>query len=632
LAVRVTAEDEGDISGHKFRDSNGNGQWDENEPPIEGWNIRLLNDGQVVESVYTDDDGVYSFTGLRPGAYIIEEEQRPEWEQTRPDDPDYYTVTIDPNGIEWTGTVDGVVYGGPNSFYYTKPLICGGDSTVIIEVYGVTPGEYTFICSSEVYNEKRTFTEDDFIGPTITVVDEFGAPNDLDFGNYQQPPETSISGRKYYDANKNGRYDEGESYLKGWTIELSNGQTDVTDDNGYYEFAGLEYGEYRVKEVLKSGWKQTAPNDPNYHDVVLDEQNKIKDNLDFGNYKPSGGGDDYGSISGYKFNDLDGDGAWADNEPALSGWTITLDDGQTTTTDANGYYIFNRLPFGSYTVEEVQQDDWTQTAPATGSHTIEINSGNRNARNLNFGNQEDSIIIPPVSGPPEEEPVIIVYPTAVPAGDPTITVKTGPDAKQVYAVLPDGRKLNLKQGEPGIWKVSFLVPFGTPDGPYNIQVYVAGANGETWQCSYKITIDNSLPLMKINPSAQADCTYMLKIKPLFNAVSIRYSVPGHGDTLLTRTPGSSWWTAAVPAGDGVITAVDESGYEVVKSMFLTILKPVGEPPVVQVVPALSQAAHEMNANQESTEAANGNYGLYVVIAALIVAAGVLVTRRIKFRD
>jgi len=230
-------------------------------------------------------------------------------------------------------------------------------------------------------------------------------------------------------------------------------------------------------------------------------------------------------------------------------------------------------------------------------------------------------------------PAVSVAPTRVPAGDPTITVKAGPDAKQVYAVLPDGRKLYLKETETGVWKVSFLVPFGTPDGPYNIQVYVVGAGGEVWQSNYGITIDNSLPLMKIKELAQEDGTYRLEIQPLFNAVSMKYSVPGHGDTEFTRNRGSAWWTAVVPAGEGTVIAIDESGYEVIQPMSLAIVKPAVEPveTQAQAVPAIGEAVRELAATRNGKGAANGNYGPYAVIAALMVVAGVLFARRIKLR-
>ncbi len=92
-----------------------------------------------------------------------------------------------------------------------------------------------------------------------------------------------------------------------------------------------------------------------------------------------------GSLSGQKFNDLNGNGVWDADEPALAGWTIHLSNGQTATTDASSYYYFLNLLPGSYTVSEVQQSGWVQTVPAGGFYSVVL--GQSQATNgLNFGN------------------------------------------------------------------------------------------------------------------------------------------------------------------------------------------------------------------------------------------------------
>jgi len=91
-----------------------------------------------------------------------------------------------------------------------------------------------------------------------------------------------------------------------------------------------------------------------------------------------------GEIRGQKWNDLDGDGVRDANELPLNGWTVQLfDNGGTlvatqTTADVDldssgtidpqtesGVYVFTELAAGSYTIGEVQQTGWTQTAPIT---------------------------------------------------------------------------------------------------------------------------------------------------------------------------------------------------------------------------------------------------------------------------
>lgn len=96
-----------------------------------------------------------------------------------------------------------------------------------------------------------------------------------------------------------------------------------------------------------------------------------------------------GSIGGSKFHDLNGDGVWDQfREPALVGWEINIGNGiPPVRTDANGYYLFDDLPPGTYTVWETQQPGWRQTHPANNQgHTVTI-TGNQ-AFVLNFGNEE----------------------------------------------------------------------------------------------------------------------------------------------------------------------------------------------------------------------------------------------------
>ncbi len=96
-----------------------------------------------------------------------------------------------------------------------------------------------------------------------------------------------------------------------------------------------------------------------------------------------------GSISGIKWNDLDGDGVLDNNEPGLENWTIYLDDNQnglfdpgeiSTTTDSDGNYSFTDLDPDTYIVAEELQDGWVQTfpgidEPSEPSEPVEIDNG-----------------------------------------------------------------------------------------------------------------------------------------------------------------------------------------------------------------------------------------------------------------
>lgn len=106
------------------------------------------------------------------------------------------------------------------------------------------------------------------------------------------------------------------------------------------------------------------------------------------------------NITGKKCNDLNGDGICGQGEPGLEGWTIILRDENgtevnRTTTDASGNYAF-RGPFvegqflglrGTFTVEEVLQEGWTQTGPPVPPGTYSVTIDAEDATDLNFANQ-----------------------------------------------------------------------------------------------------------------------------------------------------------------------------------------------------------------------------------------------------
>lgn len=96
------------------------------------------------------------------------------------------------------------------------------------------------------------------------------------------------------------------------------------------------------------------------------------------------------TISGAKWNDLDGDAVWDEEEPGLAGWEIRLiaagsDDTLQTTTDATGAFQFSQITHGSYRVTEAAQPGWLQTYPPTFHYDISLAPG-ETADSLFFGN------------------------------------------------------------------------------------------------------------------------------------------------------------------------------------------------------------------------------------------------------
>ncbi len=94
-AFNVTVSNvEGEIRGSKFNDLDGDGEWDDGEPGLDGWTINLDADCDGVwdDSTQTDGDGNYSFAGVAPGTYVVAEQLQPGWAQTFPgrsDSPEF---------------------------------------------------------------------------------------------------------------------------------------------------------------------------------------------------------------------------------------------------------------------------------------------------------------------------------------------------------------------------------------------------------------------------------------------------------------------------------------------------------------------------------------------------------------
>ncbi len=136
---------------------------------------------------------------------------------------------------------------------------------------------------------------------------------------------------------------------------------------GSITFNNVTPGTYTVTEVAQSGWTQT---DSDCSLKAVSAGNTS--NCTVTNTKNT----TLGVITGYKFEDWDGDGKAFETkwEVGLSGWTIYLDTNNngskdanepSTITDSHGKYTFVGLVAGTYHVREVQQAGWISTYPSS---------------------------------------------------------------------------------------------------------------------------------------------------------------------------------------------------------------------------------------------------------------------------
>jgi Mg-chelatase subunit ChlD len=134
-----------------------------------------------------------------------------------------------------------------------------------------------------------------------------------------------------------------------------------------------------------------------------------------------------GSVSGFVYNDANGNGKFDTGEQKLTGWTVQLtEQGSTTpttiTTDSTGAFMIPHLCNGTYTLTEVTQSGWKETAPTNpNSYTINITTGNA-LTDEDFGN----IVAPPT---PTPTPKPTATPTPKPTSTPTPTLTPTPTPK-----------------------------------------------------------------------------------------------------------------------------------------------------------------------------------------------------------
>ncbi len=424
----------GTIYGFKFRDDNTNGYRDGSnspgnqngmEPLLPGWVIELtgeLNNGSAFGPVYdvTDENGEYRFDGLYPGTYVIREIMKPGWTHITPDN---YTVTMVSGGyfhcgkfgnlqygsiqgwkfIDWdmdgimdtnepgiegwnvtlTGWLnDGSPPGSPLDATPVGPITIQTDATGYWNFSNLLPGWYVVTEETRTYWFNVTDSQVGFLINSGTHV------VDVKFGNV---PYTCIWGYKFNDIDGDGVNDTepGLSWLI--TLEGTTGAGKpvviemLTGQDGYFAtcFVVLP-GLYVLYELLDDDWLPTTPS--RYLIDLREVMEPGKIYREFGNFE-------LGKITGYKYEDMDGDGVRDPEDLPIPGWNVTLSNGTATwitATDGTGKFEFTGVRAGTYLLWEENRTNWVHTNSSV-VWGIVITSGACNDSTV-FLNTELSII------------------------------------------------------------------------------------------------------------------------------------------------------------------------------------------------------------------------------------------------
>ncbi len=427
-------EEKGEIEGWKYLDANGDGTLDEGEEGLPGVTMRLYTliwsdfgtsrvseslpgPVQVAETV-TGEGGYFSFTGLEPGDYMVQEEV-PEgyyptssgWVQLSLEGDETARVfflnapmpRLTGEKIEYPSDepVEGVEFaltpvrdGGQEpaiAYSGTETRVTGPDGT--FDFGWLMPGSYSL-------EEKIPEGWEALTDPVVELLLGPGDDVHLVFINRRVPVGSSLSGFKWLDANGDGVHQATEPPVEGVlvTLEGPDGYTAgvLTDENGLYVFDGLPPGNYLVRETVPAGsYPTTSP------EATTTLEEGETERVDFLNAP-------YGQVWGLKWNDLDGNGSAGSDEGNLAGVTIRLKDSRdevvlVAETLVDGSYSFPELQAGIYTVEEIVPFGYESTAPT--ARTLRLEPGE--TERVDFFNRvpvAGEIVTPPLPGPPSVTP------------------------------------------------------------------------------------------------------------------------------------------------------------------------------------------------------------------------------------
>ncbi len=83
-------------------------------------------------------------------------------------------------------------------------------------------------------------------------------------------------------------------------------------------------------------------------------------------------------------------------------------------------------------------------------------------------------------------------------GDPEVRVLAPADARSVVVTFPWGESVPaLYEADLRAWTVRFLVPAGTPEGPYDVWVHITHANGRAELLKLGYTVDEQAPVVRV---------------------------------------------------------------------------------------------------------------------------------------
>jgi len=405
----------GQIGDFVWNDLNGNGVQDAGEPGLSGITVTL--GGAVSATTTTNGSGAYLFSGLPAGSYTVSVATPSGYSATGSNlggDPnkdsngspanvtlasfnstdlsvdfgfievkageigDFVWNDVNGNGIQdagetglsgitvtLTGTQGGAtVTSGTGAYLFTG--LPAGSYTVTV----TCPAGYSPSASGQGGDPLK---DSNGSPASVTLATNTSSDLSVDFG-CKPNPAGQIGDFVWKDINGNGVQDAGEPGIGGLTVTLSGPVIASTVTNGFgaYLFSNLPAGSYTVSVATPANYTASptgagtpaTDNNGSPANVTLPAYNSVDLTIDFG-FVPVA--PPTGQIGDYVWEDEDGDGVQDATETGMSGITVTLSGpvSASTTTDANGAYLFTGLPAGTYTVTVATPAGFTASPTGT---------------------------------------------------------------------------------------------------------------------------------------------------------------------------------------------------------------------------------------------------------------------------
>ncbi|MDH5686601.1 MAG: hypothetical protein OEZ48_01865 [Candidatus Bathyarchaeota archaeon] len=419
------------IYGIVFQDMNGNGKQDFGEVGLGlvSANVSLYKDSELLLTTTTRvmphaRDGTFTFAINETGVCNVIEVNPSGWRSTTPDN---VPVHVSELGQGYEVNFGDINRTDMSSFYGTvfedsntngaRDLAEPGIQNVTLDLYNSTGpianyttnrwGQYTFLIRQpEVYHVIETD-----LPAYVSTIAVPGDPNvtkisnselkinvtagmlgadfgDNLFGDAQASSVAFIHVFVFNDTDGDGSQDPYEPGIAGANIELSSGLAGKTNSTGQITLYGPSYTPVFVCETDLSGWISTTPNN-----VTIPDPQPGEENATFVYF-----GDNEGAfVSGFVYNDKDGDRSKDSGEPGISNVQVELHNQSWwtwknssslvsfTKTSSNGEYSFTLVSPNDYVVTEKDPSGWTSTTDNQvnvtinnlDGQTIEVNFGDR---------------------------------------------------------------------------------------------------------------------------------------------------------------------------------------------------------------------------------------------------------------